>query len=185
MKKTCTKCKEELPLAEFSPDKRSKDRLKYWCKKCSNVAGKQYRGSAKGVEFYKEYYKKYYPSDKRKESAKKYSASENGKERAKQYRQSDEGKKVMARYNQTEKGKVNRIKQVKKWNKSNPIKLKAGRVIENLLRNGGIVKFPCETCGELRVHAHHCDYSKPLDVTWLCPQHHNDWHKLNGPGLNG
>lgn len=32
-------------------------------------------------------------------------------------------------------------------------------------------------CGTTEhVVAHHHDYSKPLDVTWLCEQHHKDVH---------
>lgn len=26
--------------------------------------------------------------------------------------------------------------------------------------------------------AHHCDYSKPLEVTWMCTKHHNAWHRV-------
>lgn len=32
--KRCTKCKRELPLSEFSPDKQTKSGLRFWCKKC-------------------------------------------------------------------------------------------------------------------------------------------------------
>lgn len=40
---------------------------------------------------------------------------------------------------------------------------------------------PCEQCGELQVHGHHDDYTKPLEVRWLCPPCHRDWHKNNTP----
>jgi len=36
---------------------------------------------------------------------------------------------------------------------------------------------PCEVCGDLNVHAHHDDYSKPLDVRWLCRSHHGAVHR--------
>jgi ribosomal protein S27AE len=44
------------------------------------------------------------------------------------------------------------------------------------IATGRLVKQPCEKCGAERVHAHHDDYSKPLDVRWLCPKHHAEEH---------
>ena len=41
--------------------------------------------------------------------------------------------------------------------------------------------LPCEVCGATKAQAHHCNYSKPLDVRWLCPKHHAEWHKHNTP----
>jgi hypothetical protein len=35
----------------------------------------------------------------------------------------------------------------------------------------------CEVCGEAATAAHHDDYSKPLDVRYLCAAHHTDWHR--------
>jgi hypothetical protein len=50
--------------------------------------------------------------------------------------------------------------------------------VEMAIRSGRLVKQPCERCGESEeVHAHHDDYSKPLDVMWLCPLHHRQRHK--------
>ena len=35
----------------------------------------------------------------------------------------------------------------------------------------------CELCdAETKLHAHHHDYEKPLDVTWLCPACHHQLH---------
>lgn len=39
------------------------------------------------------------------------------------------------------------------------------------IKSGKLTKRPCESCGcdDLsRVQAHHEDYGKPFDVTWLC-----------------
>lgn len=44
-------------------------------------------------------------------------------------------------------------------------------------RKGKIKKSPCEVCGSLVVEAHHDDYSKPLDVRWLCRTHHMRLHR--------
>ena len=42
---------------------------------------------------------------------------------------------------------------------------------------GDIKRRPCEWCGtESHLVAHHEDYSKPLEVTWLCKAHHFQRH---------
>ena len=41
--KQCTKCLDELPVASFSKQKKTKDGLKYTCKKCNaGLAQKRY-----------------------------------------------------------------------------------------------------------------------------------------------
>lgn len=58
-----------------------------------------------------------------------------------------------------------------------PERKKAVIAVNNAVRDGRLVKQPCEACGAKRVHGHHDDYSKPLDVRWLCPVHHKQVHK--------
>ena len=41
---------------------------------------------------------------------------------------------------------------------------------------GKLKKQPCEVCGDVNVQAHHEDYTKPMEVRWLCRRHHNDAH---------
>ena len=41
--KTCSKCKREKPLTQFSKDKSKKDGHKYVCKLCAKVRDKAYR----------------------------------------------------------------------------------------------------------------------------------------------
>lgn len=43
------------------------------------------------------------------------------------------------------------------------------------LRRGKLERKPCEVCGE-KAQMHHNDYSKPLEVTWLCRKHHLELH---------
>ena len=71
------------------------------------------------------------------------------------------------------------------YRKRFPKKYTAHSMIRYHVRAGHITPKPCQQCGSNnRVEAHHDDYDKPLDVTWLCSIHHKAWHKLNGEGAN-
>lgn len=53
--------------------------------------------------------------------------------------------------------------------RANHDKQKARFAVSNAVRDGRLARKPCEKCGRTdRVQAHHHDYSKPLDVEWLC-----------------
>lgn len=56
------------------------------------------------------------------------------------------------------------------------IQYQAQLAARNAVSRGTLIKAPCEVCGTDRVHAHHDDYSKPLEVRWLCPLHHRHIH---------
>ena len=45
---------------------------------------------------------------------------------------------------------------------------------------GKLKRKPCEVCGVRKSHAHHDDYSKALDVRWLCSKHHAELHISRG-----
>ncbi len=61
---------------------------------------------------------------------------------------------------------------VEKWRKNNKAAAKAYDLLHRAIRRGSISQQPCEVCGDTKSHAHHEDYSKPLDVNWLCRFHH-------------
>lgn len=63
------------------------------------------------------------------------------------------------------------------YKRTNPDKYTAHRIVA-LARDSGLLKAkPCEVCGaQYGIHAHHEDYSKPLDVKWLCVKHHGEHH---------
>ena len=44
----------------------------------------------------------------------------------------------------------------------------ARRKVATEIEAGRLTRLPCEVCGEAKTDAHHEDYSKPLDVRWLC-----------------
>lgn len=81
----------------------------------------------------------------------------------KEYRRTDKGKKVFREWSRKQRLEY-------------PEKCKARSVVSNAIRYGKLLKQPCP-CGELEVEAHHKDYSKPLDVQWLCDKHHMELHR--------
>ena len=49
--------------------------------------------------------------------------------------------------------------------------------VSRALKHGLIVREPCCMCGSKeKIHAHHDDYLKPLEVMWLCVTHHKSRH---------
>jgi hypothetical protein len=58
-----------------------------------------------------------------------------------------------------------------------PEKYFAREKFRDAVKRGKIKRQPCETCGESKSHGHHEDYSKPLEVKWLCHKHHAALHK--------
>lgn len=66
---------------------------------------------------------------------------------------------------------------VDEWKKSNPERRAANVKVGNAVRDGRLRKQPCWVCGAKAV-AHHPDYSRPLDVVWLCQPHHKQTHAL-------
>ena len=57
---------------------------------------------------------------------------------------------------------------------------RAWRLVMVAIKKGLINPQPCEVCGEEKSQAHHDDYSKPLEVRWLCNKHHRQWHAKHG-----
>tara|TARA_R110000803_G_scaffold163585_1_gene227256 strand:- start:41 stop:463 length:423 start_codon:yes stop_codon:yes gene_type:complete len=74
---------------------------------------------------------------------------------------------------------------IKEYRAKYPNKYKAHGMVARAIRSGKLFRELCEVCSELDVHAHHDDYSKPLNIRWLCPVHHKKWHDDNGAGANG
>jgi len=58
------------------------------------------------------------------------------------------------------------------------LKANVRRMTSYYVKRGLIKKTDCANCGNIRSEAHHTDYTKPLEVIWLCrPCHlkiHND-----------
>lgn len=63
-----------------------------------------------------------------------------------------------------------------KYRANNPEKVKARNMVNLAIRLGKVQQGCCEVCGSVKAEGHHEDYSKPLQVNWLCRRHHMDRH---------
>lgn len=88
---------------------------------------------------------------------------------------------------------AHRKKYLKEWHAKHPGKAaqyqaakrpepksrsKAREAFKSAKKYGKIKSLPCVKCGNPKSEGHHHDYSKPLDVTWLCRKHHAELHRL-------
>jgi hypothetical protein len=147
MDKKCNKCEVLKPLVEFSHDKSKKDGYHNTCKSCTSQYNREWR--AKNILYIKAYNRNKY--------RKNASIIMN---KVKQWRQANPDKKE----------RQNRI-----WVETHPAEYKAHNILNAAVRDGKIHKLPwCEKCGEYGdIQGHHCDYSKPLEVIWLCSKCHS------------
>lgn len=84
-------------------------------------------------------------------------------------------------YNLKVRGTAEYRERQRKWNEEHYLgteKYKANFAVNNAVAQGKLIKpSVCECCGESgRIHGHHADYSKPLQVNWLCKKCHAAIH---------
>ena len=75
------------------------------------------------------------------------------------------------------KHKKEACSNARRYEKKYPYKVEAKRKVIAAIKSGAIKRLPCEVCGNPKSHAHHQDYSKPLEVKWLCSVHHSAVHR--------
>lgn len=155
--KKCTRCGVEKDFTEFQRRAASKDGLTASCRECLRVYDKERASLPHRVAGRKAYMKTDRGREVHRKSCRDY------------YKRHKE--KVAASHH--------------KWQELNPKKRMVHGIVAYAIRIGHLRKMPCIICGNENSHAHHCDYDKPLDVMWLCPLHHAEWHAVNGEGLNG
>ena len=83
---------------------------------------------------------------------------------------------VSHRYKTNSEFKMRVFKRAEEWRKRNRHKARAHSRVNDAIRYGRLVRQPCSVCGNTRSDAHHNDYSKPLEVLWLCRIHHKAVH---------
>src|ERR1700681_1994907 len=46
------------------------------------------------------------------------------------------------------------------------------------MKRGKLKAAPCQVCGDAVSEMHHPDHELPLQVAWLCRDHHLAWHSF-------
>jgi hypothetical protein len=150
MMKACFKCLEVKPLSEFYKHPMMADGYLNKCKDCAKCDVKENR--EKRREYYMEY-------DRNRPNA-------------------AQRVKACCERARTAKGKIQKKKAISNYRERHPLKYAAKIMTTNAIRDGRLVRQPCEVCGGTdKIHAHHEDYTKPFDVNWLCMAHHVARHK--------
>lgn len=93
------------------------------------------------------------------------------------YRESGRHREVVRAHRQRHPDRL-RARQ-RAYREANREKIRARAAVARAVARGDLERQPCETCGA-RAEAHHDDYSRPLDVRWLCPIHHAEHHRPKG-----
>lgn len=83
-------------------------------------------------------------------------------------------------YQQTDQGKQALARARLSYKTRRPERRAAHVDLGNAIRDGKLIPWPVcavpECCG--KPQGHHPDYSRPLDVVWLCDAHHKAAHAL-------
>lgn len=147
--KLCSMCGEKKPLDAYYRNIDSRDGRTSKCKSCSSIVHAQYK--AENREKYLERKRKY---------------NKEHKEERLQYKR-DHYSGITASMRE----------KLNAWKRNNREKVLAHKKVYNAIKSGKLVRMPCEICGvTTAVQAHHDDYSRPLDVIWLCQKHHKWIH---------
>ena len=159
--KRCANCLITKSLDAFSNNRSKKDGKQCWCKICIFNHMSSPENKTKQKEYAKGYLSKAENQLKRVE----YLAKPETKAKLVKHR---------SKYLSKTETKLKRNEIARKYRDDNPEKYKAYAIVKYSINKGDLVRQPCEWCGSTdNVHAHHDDYSKPLEVMWLCGSGNN------------
>jgi ATPase subunit of ABC transporter with duplicated ATPase domains len=147
--KKCSRCKEIKDDNEFNTYR--KYGKSYLKAMCKPCSSSYYEE--------KGYFQKYYQNNK-----------DDLKAKQKEYLKTEKGRKAVAKAQQN-------YRQKEEYS----LKQNARKKVLRAVKSGKIIKPSlCEICKRERfLEAHHIDYSKPLEVQWLCKECHENTHHLN------
>lgn len=155
--KKCFKCGIEKTLSEFYQHKQMADGHLNKCKACTKSDVLKHR--IENIERIMEY-------DRNRPNA---------KERV--LKNTERVKRIKSENNEHYLKTI--LEPKEKWNKENRYKKSAHSKVKRSITMKDGKPNQCQLCGTRsdELEGHHYDYSKPLDVTWLCKRCHSLAHK--------
>jgi hypothetical protein len=96
------------------------------------------------------------------------------------YQKDPKVKQRHKRYQKTDAGKASIKAARNKWRSQNEEKRACHVILNHAVRDGRAFKSnECQKCGatNCRIEGHHSDYTKPLDVIWVCKPCHVEIHR--------
>ena len=165
----CSKCLQDKGTADFGRDSSCRRGYSYNCKECKKVI----RKSPEGTE--RDRLSRERNKHKHTQRIKDWAVS--NKDRVKEvrgeWRKNNAG--VIKLY--ASKYKEKTAVRKKRYRSVNKHKSTAHYLVSCALTTGELVKLPCHICDDPHSQAHHEDYTKPLEVMWLCQTHHSRRHE--------
>ena len=111
-------------------------------------------------------------------TAKRKEWAERNPEKAKAIEDRKLEKRREGRPPMSERTKMTDWERKKRSLENNPIQAAAMKIYKYALRQGKLERGPCAVCSATEnIDGHHTDYTKPLDVVWLCKPHNREEHK--------
>ena len=153
--KTCRKCNQTKQLTEFYKHKEMLDGYLNYCIECVKARVAKHRQA--NLEKVNEYDRNRAMLPHRVQARKEYA--------------------------QTDRGQEARRTAHANYRQRFPMKYAAHVVTRNAIRDGKLIPATsCSVCGSTeKIEGHHDDYTKPLEVRWLCEKCHKAWHRSNKP----
>jgi hypothetical protein len=194
LSKCCSKCSEKKPLAEFHVNRRRTDGRQLECRDC--VRAGRSRPEVRAREAERKRARRSRPEVRAREAEQQKARRSRPevREQMAEHRSQPEVRERGAERKRIRRRKAKllpgpvlttppkrsvtpRIKALRSLPEYRA-KARCRSVVHDALASRRIVQQPCERCGSVEhIEAHHEDYTKPLEIIWLCRTHHRALHK--------
>lgn len=167
--RNCKKCKLDKDDSQFGNLKCSKDGINPRCRQCCCESVKRSTKSPEAIAKKKIYISEWQKQNREKRLEQSRSWYERNLDKAREM-----SLEATRKYLSTEHGRKKRNERSANWEKQNPDKRRVHDRTMYAVETGKIIRpKSCSECKKICTpHAHHEDYSKPLEVIWLCSTCH-------------